>query len=247
MSNPCAGKLGPDGRTHDDLAHSLIVLMATHRHRRPTLLATMLAAAVLLAGCATGERPSFEDEQETVPTTPTGNPEIDTVLALLDSVESSEFTAGYAIETKLNTVSSVGLVVQAPGRRRSVTVTNDERSVRFIQDGADQLTCDLLVGQCEPSINDARISDTQLPHTFYGPAFARRLRSDAERRIDDATLYDKEIAGQAAKCVDVIVTGGTKTYCALVSGPLAEFVGADVTIKLTSYTPQADTTKFEPT
>jgi hypothetical protein len=201
--------------------------------------------SALLASCATGERPSFEDDQETAPLVSSGNTDIDTVLALLDAVDDSEFTAGYTIETKFNTVSSTGLVVQATGRRRSVTVTNPERSVRFITDGSDERTCDLLTAQCEPSLNDARISDTQLPHTFYGPAFARRLRADAERRIDDPKLYDKAIAGQDATCVDVVVNGGTKTYCALSSGPLAEFIGADVTIELTSYTPQPDTTKFE--
>jgi hypothetical protein len=219
--------------------------MANPLHRKTLAWATVLGLPLLLASCATGERPSFEDEQETAPVVSTGNTEIDTVLALLDSVDRSEFTVAYAIETKFNTISSTGLVVQATGQRRSVTVTNPERSVRFITDGPDERTCDLLTAECEPSINDARISDTQLPHTFYGPAFARRLRADAERRIDDPTLYQKAIAGQDATCVDVVVNGGTKTYCALPSGPLAEFVGADVTIALTSYTPEADVTKFE--
>ncbi len=45
--------------------------------------------------------------------------------------------------------------------------------------------------------------------------------------------------------MDIAVAGGTKTYCALASGPLAKFVGADVTIELTSYSPEPDDTKFE--
>ena len=209
--------------------------------RAPWLV--MAASSLLLAGCFTGERPSFEDE-DAVPTEPTGNDEIDAVLGLLDSVDNAEFTAGYAIETKFGDLSSTGLVVQAAGQRRSVTVDNDARSVRFIVDGADERTCDLTTAQCEASLNDARISDTQLPHTFYGPAFAARLRADADRRIGDPTSYTKTIAGQDAQCVDVAVAGGTKTYCALPSGALAEFVGADVSIELTSYSPEPDTTKF---
>ncbi len=206
----------------------------------------MLCAAgvgLLLTGCFTGERPVFEDETNE-PAASTGNAEIDNVLGLLDSVDRSEFTVGYDIETKFNTVSSTGLVVQAVGQRRSITVQNDERTVRFIEDGGEELTCDLLRGECETSLNDARISDTQLPHTFYGPAFARRLRADADRRISDPEGYTKNIAGQPAECVDIAVAGGTKTYCALASGPLAEFVGADVTIELTSYSPTPDQTKF---
>ena len=160
------------------------------------------------------------------------------------SVGNSEFTAGYDIETKFNSVSSTGLVVQAAGQRRSITIDNSARSVRFIVDGNDERTCDLLTAECEASLNDARISDTQLPHTFYGPAFAQRLRADAVRRTGDPTAYEKSVAGQIAQCVDIAVAGGTKTYCALASGALAEFVGADVTIELTSYSVEPDTTKL---
>ncbi len=215
----------------------------TFHRRRASHLAAAALAALLLGGCFTGPRPSFEDE-ETLGREPTGNVEIDAVLERLDSVDTAEFTAGYDIETNFNEVSSTGLVVLAAGRRRSITVANEQRSVRFIVEGDNVRTCDLLTAECEPSLNDARISDTQLPHTFYGPAFAQRLRADAIRRIADPVAYDKSIAGETARCVDVAVTGGTKTYCALESGALGEFVGADVTIELTSYSPEPDTTTF---
>ncbi|MDG1267774.1 MAG: hypothetical protein P8O03_15785 [Ilumatobacter sp.] len=211
--------------------------------RRLRLLVGILASSALLAGCFTGERPSFKNE-DAVPAEATGNADIDSVLGLLDSVGNSEFTAGYDIETKFNSVSSTGLVVQAAGQRRSITIDNSARSVRFIVDGNDERTCDLLTAECEASLNDARISDTQLPHTFYGPAFAQRLRADAVRRTGDPTAYEKSVAGQIAQCVDIAVAGGTKTYCALASGALAEFVGADVTIELTSYSVEPDTTKL---
>ncbi|WP_040496584.1 hypothetical protein [Ilumatobacter nonamiensis] len=211
--------------------------------RRSRALVGILAATVVLGGCFTGERPTFDDES-TGPAETSGNEAIDSVLALFDSVDASEFTAEYDIETKFNTVSSTGIVAQAAGERRSITVENEDRSVRFIVDGGDQRTCDLTTSECEASLNDARISDTQLPHTFYGPAFAQRLRADAQRRIGDPVASTKEIAGQNALCVDVTVAGGTKTYCVLDSGVLAEFVGADVTIELTAYSPEPDTTAF---
>ena len=216
----------------------------TNRQPRRLRAATLLVATgLLVTACQTGERPSFEDE-ESRPAVSTGNDDIDTILGLYDSIDDAEFTAEYAIETKFNTVSSTGVVVQAAGKRRSITVDNDERSVRFLVDGNDERTCDLATAECETSLNDARISDTQLPHTFYGPAFAQRLRADADRRIGDPVAYTKDIAGQRAECVDVAVAGGTKTYCALASGALAEFVGADVTIELTGYSPVPDATKF---
>lgn len=212
------------------------------RHRtRPVPF--LLAAGIVLAGCFTGERPTLDDQQSG-PAETSGNEAIDSVLALFDSVDRSEFTAEYDIETNFNTVTSTGVVAQAAGQRRSITVENDDRSVRFIVDGTDQRTCDLTTSECEASLNDARISDTQLSHTFYGPAFAQRLRADAERRIGDPIASTKEIAGQNALCVDVAVAGGTKTYCALDSGVLAEFIGPDVTIELSAYSPEADTTTF---
>lgn len=202
-------------------------------------------AGVTLAGCFTGERPTFDDTAEAAPIVATGNEAIDDVLGLLDSVAGSEFSAGYTIETKFNSVSSTGRVVQAPGRRTSVTIENDERAVRFITDGPDERTCDLLEDVCETTLNNARISDTQLGYDFYAPAFASRLRADADRRIDDPVGYTKTIGGESATCVDLAVTGGVKTYCALDNGLLAEFVGADVTIELTSYSSEPDLTAFE--
>ena len=216
--------------------------------RTGPLLRCVVAIGVVLttSGCLTGERPSFEDESS-APESTSGNADIDTVLGLLDSVDRARFTAGYRMETKFNSVSSTGLVVQDTGQRRSITVDNPDRTVRFVIDGPDVRTCDLIAEACEASINDARISDTQLSHTFYGPAFAKRLRADADRRIGDPTLYETSIAAEPAVCVDVTVAGGTKTYCALESGPLARFVGPDVTIDLTSYTSEPDTTKFAST
>lgn len=221
------------------MAHHPLLPVSTWRR-----VAGVTVAGLALASCFTGKRPELEDDTG-APVASTGNEDIDRVLGLLDSVDRSEFTVGYDIETMFNTVSSTGIVVQALGQRRSITVENDERTVRFIENAGDELTCNLLAGECETSLNDARISDTQLSHTFYGPAFASRLRADADRRIGDPEAYTKNLAGQEAECVDIAVAGGTKSYCALASGPLAEFIGADVTIELTSYSPEPDSTKFE--
>ena len=66
----------------------------------------------------------------------------------------------------------------------------------------------------------------------------------ANRRISDSAAYTKDVAGQDARCVDVTVAGGTETFCALDSGVLAEFVGADVSVTLTDYSPDADETQL---
>ena len=136
-------------------------------------------------------------------------------------------------------------MVRASGGRLSVTVRNDSRDIQFTIDGLDQTTCDLRSNTCDAELNNARISDTQLGYQFYAPAFAARLRADAIRRIGDPEGYTAEFAGEPAQCVDVVVSGGTKTYCALETGPLAHFVGADVAVEVTGYSPDPDLTVFD--
>lgn len=203
------------------------------------LLATAVVSAAVLAGCVTGPRPSFEGNQPA--RAETGNAAIDDVLERLDRAALAEFTADYAILTRLGDVSSSATVVQATDARRSVTV-ND---VRFIDDASQPATCDLSTGECEASINDARISDIGVTHRFYAEDFARRLRVDANRRIGEPVAHSTITAGVAALCVDVPVSGGVKTYCALDSGPLARFDGNDLLIELTDYSDVADESAFE--
>lgn len=198
---------------------------------------------MILSGCFTGERPSFEDEQAESPST--GSDAVDVVLRRLESVDSAQFTSSFLIDTKFGTLRSTAEVAQAPGRRLSVTVQNDAVYVRFVADGGDERTCDLTNAECETSLNDARISNTQLSHRFYGPSFAARLRISADRRIGDPVASQRTIAGQPAECVDVPVAGGVEVYCALESGVLAFFEGADVTIELTGYSPAPDESLFE--
>ncbi|MEM1334755.1 MAG: hypothetical protein AAGG08_14985 [Actinomycetota bacterium] len=201
-----------------------------------------MAATVALSGCFTGERPSFDEPPESVST---GNAAIDAVLQRLESVDRSQFTASFQIDTKFGTLRSAADVAQSAGRRLSVTIRNDDLQTRFVVDGTDERTCDLVADECETGLNDARISNTQLSHRFYAPSFATRLRVSADRRIGDVIVSTTTIGGQPAECVDVPVAGGVETFCALESGVLAMFVGADVTIELTAYSPTPDESLFE--
>jgi hypothetical protein len=191
-----------------------------------------------LSACATGQRPSFDVDQPALE--PSGDPAIDAVLDRLDDVGLQQFTADYAILTRLGGLNSTATVVQADESRRSITV-ND---VRFLEGTGTSATCNLTTDECEAVINDARVSDLQLSHDFYGSSMARRLRVDAGRRIDDARGYEITQAGRQALCADVPVSGGTKVYCVLESGVLARYDGADLLIELTAINDVADETKF---
>ena len=71
-----------------------------------------------------------------------------------------------------------------------------------------------------------------------------RLRVDANRRIADTRGYEITQADRQALCVDVPVSGGTKSYCAFENGPLARYDGADLFIQAVSLDDDADETAF---
>ena len=208
----------------------------TDSNRRPRR-ARPHAAALLLAGCFTGQRPNFQSND---PLIVTGNADIDAVLDRLDSTPFAEFTADYDVETRLGGLQSKATAVQDVGGRRSVTIN----SIRYLVDGGQEVTCDLDVGECEAIINNARTSDVALFDRFYGADFATRLRTDASRRIGEATGYAITQGGEQALCVDIPVNGGIKSYCALEDGPLARYNGNDLFIELTAYSPTPDESKF---
>ncbi len=201
-------------------------------------LVALLIGAWALMACATGPRPSFDADQPLLAST--GDPGIDAVLDRLDAVGLERFTAGYTILTRLGGLESTATVVQADNSRRSVTL-ND---VRYLDGTGNAATCNLTTDECEATINDARTSDIQVTHDFYGSSIARRLRVDAGRRLDNARAYESTIAGQTATCADVPVSGGTKTYCALDSGVLARYDGADLVIELVTVSDVPDETQF---
>jgi hypothetical protein len=218
--------------------------MASPRHRRlaganrTRSLVAAIVAALTLTACATGQRPSFDADEPTQQAT--GDPAIDAVLERLDRVRLEHFTADYTVLTRLGGKQSTATVVQGADNRRSITI-ND---VRFLDGSGTVATCDLLTAECEASINDARVSDVQITHDFYGSSFARRLRVDAGRSLSPARGYTETIAGQPATCADVPVSGGTKIYCALDSGPLARYDGNDVAIELVASNSTPDESKF---
>lgn len=218
--------------------------MASPRHRRlagrrsvHTIVLTALVA-LTLAACATGPRPSFDagDPADQA----TGDPAVDAVLERLDRVGIEQFTTTYTVLTRLGGLESTATVVQADNSRRSITI-ND---VRFLDGAGTATTCDLTTAECEAVINDARVSDVQITHDFYGSSFARRLRVDAGRSLSPARGYTETIGGQPSVCADVPVSGGTKVYCALDAGPLARYDGNDVLIELGTYDALPDESQF---
>jgi hypothetical protein len=216
-------------------------LLAVSSRRRLRTVVCAGAVLALAGGCAVGERPYFA-ETPTAAGTMTGDPAIDAVLGRLDQVSSAVFTASYRTVLVFNGTMSEVVVGQADPTRRSTTV-ND---VRFISEPSSNRTCIVSTGQCSPSIDAARTSDTGVTPNFVFGDIAKRLRRDAVSRVGAPVPSTIDIAGQQATCVDVPVTNGVKVYCALDDGTLARLVSGDITAELTAYETSADPTLFTP-
>lgn len=208
-----------------------------HPSRRAARIASRLAltvtAAGLLTGCFTGERPVLLDRTEL------DDPAAQAVLDRLSTAASAEFTATYEI-TPTNTTAATTATVSQSGSRRRVTIGD----VTFISDGTVVRTCENNDRGCVDLLDDARVSNLNITHLFWGEAFRSRLELDASRRIGFSAAGNETIAGAPAACVDIpvpsaIELSGTVQYCALDDGPLARYIGADVTIELTEYVPEA--------
>ena len=199
-----------------------------------------LAAVGALTGCITGERPTLIDR-----------PVIDdaaaqAVIDRLATASSGEFTARYEVTPTLTGTPTTATVVQA-GTRRRVTVGE----IDYVSDGTVNRTCENNDRGCVDFMDDARISDLNITHRFWGDAFRARLELDASRRIGFSAASNATIAGAPAACVDIPVPSsselsGVVQYCALDAGPLARYVGADVRIELVEFVPSASPTDFDP-
>lgn len=195
-------------------------------------------AGLVLTACGLGERPYFDDSP-TVVGTETGDPAIDAVLDLFDTVGGSMFTATYQATLKFGAVESTATVTQI-GARRSVTIG----AVRYVVDGGSSRTCRLDTGVCDDGIQAEAVSDTGLTPEFAFGDMAKRLRRDAQAKIGPSIASTVQIAGTPATCVDVVVSGGTKQYCVLADGVVARFRGADIDLELLTYVPTSDETLF---
>jgi len=200
----------------------------------------MVAFLVLLAGCFTGARPSVTTEPF-APGTTSGDPAVDAVLKQLDAVNPGPYTADYTVLTKFGNTSRPAQVAVTPPANRSVTVGD----VRFLNVAGTTQTClKNKPDQCSKTIDPQRISDSQITPDFYARDAAKRLRRSAIARIGTPIAHNDQIAGQPATCVDIPVTGGVTTYCALTNGPLARLEDGAVSINLTQFSNDADPASF---
>lgn len=201
---------------------------------------TALVVAGVATGCFTGQRPTLVERPVI------DDPTAQAVLDRLGTVPTLEFTATYQITPTQTDEATTATIVQS-GTRRRVTIGD----VDYLTDGSVTRTCSNDDRGCVDFLDDARVSDLNVTHRFWGDAFATRLELDASRRIGFSEPANETIAGAPAVCVTIKVPSssslpGSVEYCALDAGPLARYLGADVRIELVGFDLSADPASFAP-
>lgn len=193
-----------------------------------------LAAAIAftVAGCA-GQRPTVTPQEGpaiNVNTDPAAAAVVDRLTGYPDT-----FTAVYTITPTLAGVKPAKATVTVAGERQHIAIGDIDY---YIGPGV-AMTCAAKKTTCADGVNDAYVSDLAITHDFWGVAMAQRLANDISRKIGTSTERSETFAGQKATCVDVRLAGqadsGTVSYCALATGPLARYVGADTAVELTTF------------
>lgn len=197
-----------------------------------------MLASVLLTACFTGKRGHLTEASSDSSTV--SDPAVQALIAKLETANTAAYTATYNVITKFGNTTVTATVAQTGPVDRSVTIGH----VRFLDQQAGAQTCELSTGVCVSGLQDQQISDTQLTHDFYAASPALRMRQDANTMVSAAAASTKLVAGQNATCAQVFFAAGSKTYCALDNGLLAQQDTPDLRIDLTSLTTTADVALF---
>lgn len=198
---------------------------------------------MLLAGCALGPRPTLQPDERV------DDAAIEAVLEHLDGALRATFTGTYVVTPSLAGATPAEVTVHhdgSAGEGRTKVVVNrpDGGVVEYVDLGGELRTCQGGFSECVAGYDEARISDLSITSSFWGVNAERRLSTDADRDIADAEAGTESIADQPATCATVTLSEGVATYCALDAGPLARYVGNDVTIELTAFDGSVDQAVF---
>jgi hypothetical protein len=202
-------------------------------------LAPVLTCALILAGCMTGERPSFSTEP--AEQTSTGDPAIDAVLAHLTEPAEGEgpLVAEYDVLRKFGG-ERARVVLARDTDRWSLTIG----TLRYLDVGGRRSTCDLETQTCTDGFDESRLSEVLTTTSFATHAAEVRLRRAGADATGDARGSRRRIGGVRATCAEIDVPGGVVLWCTIPQGLLALQDTADMRVDLVSVETTVETGQF---
>jgi hypothetical protein len=214
--------------------------------RRPQKVIAFACAALALAGCATGPRPTLGavvDRAKPITRQGTGDPIVDAVLLPLEAVDTLTFTATYSVTMKTPADAPPPpyevVVAQTQPFSRSITI-GDNVYLR----GTDTTTCSVGTQTCAPGADNTKIVPP-LTGTYFDDDVKALIRDTFARRVKAVFNRSENIVDQEALCV-TIPADVDEDFCILPSGQLAKVDTPEVTILLVSLTDTADPARFAP-
>ena len=202
-------------------------------------------AAVILAGCVTGERPRLVTD-DTIPAV--DDQAIGAVIDVLgaDPTEQS-FRVDYTVTTKFGGQSTTASL--SFDRTLGTSVQIAEVRFVFAADGSTA-TCSDITSECRTGIDETRVADRMVNSRIFDGAIADRLRQDVMVAVGDSSGSTRTVADRPATCVEVPVVDSSgvtreKSYCAFDGlGVLAYLDGADLLIEATAVSMSVDPADF---
>jgi hypothetical protein len=197
---------------------------------RPLLVA--LAAAVLLAACSGGDRPSTEVRSPTtaVPTEDVP-PEVEAFLQRAAAAEEATFEASYDVLRKLGGVAATALVVAGPGGAR-ITIGD-----LVVLTGDDPATCRVSARLCVGEVREDQLGQYGIFSRFWSTGPADALRTVVRREDDgDPVTTTRTAAGVPLDCIAVPVGSALPaTSCTTAEGVFGFVDNPAVRYELTAY------------
>jgi hypothetical protein len=214
--------------------------------RRLHRVLAIACAAVALAGCATGPRPTLGavvDRAKPITRQGTGDPIVDALLLPLEGVDTLTFTATYSVTMKTPADAPPPpydvVVAQMQPFSRSITI-GDTVYLR----GAATTTCAIGAQTCAPGVDNTK-TVPPLTGTYFDDDVKALIRDAFARRVKAVFTRSENIVDQEALCV-TIPADVDHDFCILPSGQLAKVETPEVTILLTNLTDTADPARFTP-
>jgi hypothetical protein len=197
---------------------------------RPLLAA--LAAALLLAGCSGGDRPSTSAQGTTTTVADEDVPrEVDAFLERAAASEDASFSASYDVLRKLGGVTSTAEVVAGPGGAR-ITIGD-----LVVLTGDHPATCRTSAEACVGEVREDQLGQYGVFSRFWSSGPADALRT-VVRRDDDGppVTSTRSAAGVALRCIAVPVAESLPaTSCTTPEGVFGFVDNPSVRYELTGY------------
>lgn len=182
-------------------------------------LVAIVVAAIALAGCSGGERPSTGERlPDLVDERGDLSPELASFLADIAAPGTVAFDATYSVTQKLGGVTTMVRVSAAPPAWRV------EAGDVVVVDGPRPATCRPSLRRCVGEVLEAQVTQFGVPSTFFSTATHNLLATAARRPGAGAMVHStRTLAGVELRCAAVPIGAATPALACITAEGVVGF------------------------